>query len=266
MLPLVVVTLLVALGVTGCNKLKARDLLNKGVQAYRNGQFDTAIEDFKQAKELDPGLLNARLYLATAYASQYIPGAPSEENVRKGQRAIAEFEEVLRIDPKNLSATDGIGSLLAQMAAAPFTAQKFEESKTYHSKHIALKSDDPEPYYWIGFIDWTLSYRANTEARAEHNKSNPRKQVKDDEPLPPKVREEYAAKYSRIVEEGIRALNKAIELRSDYDDAMGMLNLLLRRKADQVASPEERESLLRQADALVDKVKEIKQKKMESPK
>ena len=152
------------------------------------------------------------------------------------------------------------------MAATPFTPPKLEESKAYHSKHIALNSDDPEPYYWIGFIDWTLSYRANTEARAEYNKSNPRKQVKDDEPLPPKVREEYTAKYSRIVEEGIRALNKAIELRSDYDDAMGMLNLLLRRKADQVASAEERERLLRQADALVDKVKEIKQKKMESSK
>src|SRR6266849_2167603 len=69
------VALLVAvIGAAGCNKLKARDWLNKGVQAYKNGQFDTAIEDFKQAKDLDPGLLNARLYLATAYASQYIPG------------------------------------------------------------------------------------------------------------------------------------------------------------------------------------------------
>ena len=63
--------LLLAAGLSGCSKLKARDLLNKGVAAFKNAQYDTAIEDFKQAKELDPGLMNARLYLATAYASQY---------------------------------------------------------------------------------------------------------------------------------------------------------------------------------------------------
>ena len=262
---LVAVTLLIALNVAGCNKLKARDMLNKGVQAYKNGQFDTAIEDFKQAKELDPQLLNARLYLATAYASQYIPGAPSEENVRKGQQAIDEFQSVLRIDPKNLSAIDGIGSILYQMAATPYTPSKFEESKAYHLKHIQLKPDDPEPYYWVGVIDWTLSFRANSDIRAEYNRDNPKKQIKDDQPLPPKLREEYAQKYGPMVEEGIKALDKAVALRPDYDDAMAYKNLLLRREADQVASAERREALLREADALVDKVKEIKQKKMEAP-
>jgi len=65
-----VLVLVCALTAASCNKLKARDMLNKGVQAYKNGLFDAAIEDFQQAKELDPGLLNARLYLATAFASQ----------------------------------------------------------------------------------------------------------------------------------------------------------------------------------------------------
>jgi tetratricopeptide (TPR) repeat protein len=259
------VTLVCALAVTGCKKLRARDMLNKGVQAYKNAQFDQSIEFFKQAKQLDPGLLNARLYLATAYASQYIPGAPSEENVRKGQQAIAEFQEVLQGDPKNLSAIDGIGSILYQMAATPYTPAKFEESKTYHLKHIALKQDDPEPYYWVGVIDWTLTFRANADLRAEYNRSNPRKQVKDEDPLPPKVREEYAAKYGEVVDDGIQKLKRAIELRPDYEDAMAYLNLLYRRKPDQVAGTDERENLMKLADDLVDKVKEIKQKKMETP-
>ncbi len=64
-----VVLLVVAVAASGCNKLKARDLLNKGVAAFKNGQSDAAIEDFKEAKEADPELLNARLYLATAYAT-----------------------------------------------------------------------------------------------------------------------------------------------------------------------------------------------------
>lgn len=261
-LPLIILAALVA---PGCKKLKARDQLNKGVQAYRNAQFDLAIEYFKAAKEDDPGLLNARVYLATAYASQYIPGAPSEENVRKGQQAIAEFQEILNSDPKNLSAIDGIGSILYQMAATPFSPEKFEESKKFHLRHIELKPGDPEPYYWVGVISWSLAFRANSDYRAEYNRSNPKKQLKDDQPLPPKLREEYAAKYGELVDTGIQYLNKAIQLRPDYDDAMAYLNLLDRRKADMVASNEERENLLKQADALVEKVKEIKQRKMEVP-
>jgi tetratricopeptide (TPR) repeat protein len=257
--------LVLAAGLSGCAKLKARDLLNKGVAAYKEAQYDAAIADFQKAKELDPGLMNARLYLATAYASQYIPGAPSDQNVRLGTAAVNEFKDVLSIDPNNLSAIDGIGSILFQMAGTPYDPKKFEESKSYHQKHIQLKPDDPEPYYWIGVIDWTLAFRGNGELRAAYNKSNIKKQVRDDDPLPSAVRAVYVEKYGSLVDEGIADLQKAIQLRPDYDDAMAYLNLLYRRKADMVESAEERASLKKQADDLIDKVKEIKQKRAEQP-
>jgi tetratricopeptide (TPR) repeat protein len=260
-----VALLILVAGVSGCNKLKARDLLNKGVAAYKNAQYDTAIEDFKQAKDLDPGLMNARLYLATAYASQYIPGAPSEQNVRLGTQAVNEFKEVLQVDPNNLSAIDGIGSILFQMAGTPYDPKKFEESKSYHQKHIELKPNDPEPYYWIGVIDWTLAFRGNGELRAAYNREHVNKQVRDDDPLPPAVRAEYVAKYGALVDEGVAYLQKSIQLKPDYDDAMAYLNLLYRRKADMVESADERANLKKQADELIDKVKEIKQKRAEQP-
>jgi hypothetical protein len=257
--------LVVGVAASGCSKLKARDLLNKGVAAFKNGQSDQAIEDFKQAKDADPELLNARLYLATAYASLYIPGAPSAENMARGNQAVAEFKEVLDKDNNNLSAIDGIGSILFQMGGQPFDAKKFDESKSYHQRHIQLKPDDPEPYYWIGVIDWTVAFRANGEMRVAYNKDNIKKQVKDTDPLPPAVRSDYASKYGSFVDEGIADLQKAISLRPDYDDAMAYLNLLYRRKADMVESADERASLLKQADDLVDKVKEIKQRRAEQP-
>jgi len=257
--------LIFGVAASGCNKLKARDLLNKGVAAFKNGQSDTAIEYFKQAKEADPDLLNARLYLATAYASLYIPGAPSAENMARGNQAVAEFKEVLDKDPNNIPAIDGIGSILFQMAGQPFDPKKFEESKSYHQRHIQLKPDDPEPYYWIGVIDWTLAFRSNGEMRVAYNKDNIKKQVRDDDPLPPAVRTEYASKYGPIVDEGVASLQKAISLKPDYDDAMAYLNLLYRRKADMVESKEEREALKKQADDLVEKVKEIKQRRAEQP-
>jgi len=254
-----------ALASAGCNKLKARDELNKGVAAFKGGQYDLAIEHFKQAKEFDPELLNARLYLATAYASQYIPGAPSEDNVRNGQKAIEEFQEVLQVDPANLSAIDGIGSILFQMGGAPYEPKKFEESREYHKKHIQVKPDDPEPYYWVGVINWTLSFRANGEMRLDYRNDNPTKPLKEDQPLPTKMREELASKYEAVVDEGIDYLKKGMERRAEYEDAMAYLNLLYRQKADMVASMPERDQYIDMADELVDRVKAIKQKKMEMP-
>jgi len=259
----VAVLLILAAGVSGCNKLHARDLLNKGVAAFKEAQFDKAVEYFKEAKQLDPDLMNARLYLATAYASQYIPGAPSEENKRHGDEAIAEYKSVLEKDANNLSAIDGLASILYQMAGQPFDEKKFEESKSFHQRHIALKPQDPQPYYSIGVIDWAIAYRGNTEMRADYNKAHINKQVKDTDPLPPDVRAAYTQKYGALVDDGIASLKKASEINTEYDDAMTYLNLLYRRKADMVESTAERDGLTKQADDLLDHVKEIKQKRAE---
>lgn len=246
-------------------RFQAREALNRGVQAFKNGQTDEAVVDFSQAKKLDPQLLNARLYLATAYASLYIPGAPSEENKQKGEAAIAEFREILNSHPDNLSAIDGIGSLLFQMAGAPaFDPEMMKESKSFHQKHAQIRADDAEPYYWIGVIDWTLAFRANGLYRARYNLSVRGRQIADDEPLPPEVRSEYAQEYEPTIEEGIESLQKAIQLRPEYDDAMAYLNLMYRRKADIVETRVQRDELMKMADDLIDKVKDIKQKRAES--
>jgi hypothetical protein len=112
-------------------------------------------------------------------------------------------------------------------------------------------------------IDWAIAYRGNTEMRADYNKAHINKQVKDTEPLPPDVRTAYTQKYSPLVDDGIASLQQAIKINPEYDDAMTYLNLLYRRKADMVESSAERDALTKQADDLLDKVKEIKQKRAE---
>lgn len=238
----------------------AREYLNQGVQAFKEGNFDRAIERFKRTKELDPSLLNARLYLATAYASQYIPGAPSEENIQHAKDAIAEFKSVRELEPNNLSAIDGIGSILFQMSGHPFDPKGFEESIAYHKKHIELNPEVPEPHYWVGLINWTLGYHGRMSLLEKWG-------IEDEpEALPVAFSREFAKQFGEKVDEGITKLKKAIELRAEYEDAIAYLNLLYRLKADMVESPTEREEYLRKADALVDRVKEIRKRKMEEPK
>ena len=95
----VLMVLLALFSTIGCSKLRARDQLNKGVQAYKNAKYEDAIEHFKNAVELDPSLVTARLYLATAYAQQYIPGADSPDNNRYAEQAIDAFKQVLALNP-----------------------------------------------------------------------------------------------------------------------------------------------------------------------
>jgi len=235
-------------------------MLNKGVEAFKNAQFDDAIADFKRAKELDPSLANAQLYLATACASQYIPGDTSQKNLQYGGRAVQEFREILDRDPSSLVAIDGIGSILYNMASNPFDPDKMEESKAYHEKHIQLRPDDPEAYYWVGVIDWSLAYRANQNIRNECNRAS-KQAIKPADPLPPELAARFTAGFGQGVDEGISNLKKAIELRPDYDDAMAYLNLLYRQKADMETSVVARDNDVKIADDLVDQVVATKRKK-----
>jgi tetratricopeptide (TPR) repeat protein len=220
--PALVFTLLMVavVGASGCTKLRARDQLNKGVANFREGHYDAAIENFKQSKELDPDLLNARVYLATAYAAQYIPGAPSDENVRVGEQAVAEFQDVLTQDASNIAAIDGLGSILFNMAGTPFQPERYEESKKYHLQHISLSPNDAEPYYWVGVINWTLARRANDELRQVYNVENPRRQIKDLDPLPDKLRTQFTEEQGDMVDEAMQMLDKAVQVRPEYADAI----------------------------------------------
>src|SRR5215831_9900374 len=95
----------------GCNKLRARDQLNKGVQAYKNGAYETAIEHFKNAVAYDDDLRVAKLYLATAYRQQFVPDANTPENLRNAQLAIEEYTRVLDTNPSRFDTINCLKSI-----------------------------------------------------------------------------------------------------------------------------------------------------------
>jgi tetratricopeptide (TPR) repeat protein len=242
---------LVLLSATGCDKLKARDQLNKGVQAYKNARYEEAIDHFQQSISLDPSLLNARLYLATAYTQQYIPGADTEDNNRMGQQAIDSYKSVLDKDPKNITSVKGIGYLYLNM-------KKFDMAKEFYRKAAELDPNDPEPYYTIGVIDWTQVYQPRMEERAKLG-MRPDEALKDK-----KVCASLSVKNSALIQDGKDSLGKALELRPDYDDAMAYMNLMYRESADlQCDNPAGRAADLKTADEWVDKTMATKKAKAE---
>ncbi len=250
---------LALLSSVGCDKLKARDQLNKGVKSYKDNHYEEAIGHFQEAVRLDPSLLNARMYLATAFVSQYIPGVDSPENLRTAQQAIDEYQKVIDANPsreQKVNSAKGIAYLY-------LNEKKWDDAKKYYRLAGELDPNDPEPYYSIGVIDWTACYQPRMEERAKLG-------MKPEEHLSAKNKDQKKAcddlreKNSASIQEGIDSLKKAIDLRPDYDDAMAYMNLMYRERADvECEDDAARADDLKTADGWVDKTLATKKAKAE---
>jgi tetratricopeptide (TPR) repeat protein len=250
---------LALISTVGCGKLRARDQLNKGVTAYKNAKYEEAIDHFQQAVALDPTLINAKMYLATAFAQQYIPGADTPDNNKMAEQAIDQYQHVLEMNPardQKVNSAKGIAYLYLNM-------KKFDDAKKYYRMAGDVDPNDPEPYYSVGVIDWTACYQPRMEERAklgmkpEENLSAKNKDQK-------KACAELKVKNMPSIQEGIDSLNKAIQLRPDYDDAMAYLNLMYREKADvECDDLSARQEDLKTADHWVDQTLSTKKAKAE---
>jgi Tfp pilus assembly protein PilF len=237
---------------TGCQKLQARDHLNKGVTAFKNAQYPEAVEHFKQAVELDPNFPTARLYLATAYMQQYIPGAISDENQKMADAAENTFKDVLKEDPKNTTA-------IAYIASLYLNEKRWDDSKAWYDKLTTVDPKSAVGYYSKGFIAWSQWYPADGTARQKLG-------MKLEDPGPikdKKVREELKEKYSSVIDEGLKSLDMALQVDPEYDDAMAYENLLIRERADLCETKEEYDQQIKIAENWVDKAMATKKIKIE---
>jgi tetratricopeptide (TPR) repeat protein len=233
----------------------ARQELNLGVQAFKNAHYEQAIEHFQAAVNHDPDLMVARLYLGVTYAQLYIPGVDTEENIKNAEQAIAEFRVIVDSpradDAQKLHSMKGTASLL-------FNMKHFEESADWYRRVTAADPKDAEAYYSIGVIKWTQAYQPRMVLRAKLGL-----QPTDQMPAGPDCAA-LRAKNAPGVEDGMRMMSQALELRPDYDDAMAYLNLLYRERADyECDDPQARRADLKKADEWVDRVMAVKKRNAE---
>jgi len=229
---------ILALSATSCAKLQARDNLNKGVRAFRDAHYENAVKYFQEAVQLDPDLTTAEIYLATAYAQQYVPGGRGEDNEKNAQMAIQTFENVLKRDPNNVNAVAGLASIYYNLGQND--TKQLQKSKEFYTKYAQLDSTNPIPYYTIGVLDWLVVYDKNNTLSTDE-------QIK-------------------VIDEGLGNIDKALALNPDYDDAMTYKNLLYRLKADRAVSEDEKKKLIDLADEWFNKGLETRKKNAEKKK
>lgn len=207
---------------TGCKKLEARDQMNKGVQAYKNAHYEEAINHFQQAVQLDPTYPAAELYLATAYAQAVVPDLDTPENQKNAEMAIAGFKKVYDRDPKDIGSIKGIAALYLNTG-------KYDEAKQWQLKAIQIDPKDAEAYYTVGYIDWRQAYRNAVQVLASANLTD---DGNGNAKLPKPACQKLQQDNGPLVTEGLQYMQKALDVRPNYDDAMSYMNLLNRRKAD----------------------------------
>jgi len=232
---LVVLVLVVAgtLMLSGCSfvsQLKARDQLNKGVKAFGEQDYDTATLFFEESIRLDPDFNVARMYLATTYTSQFVPGSPDPRSMEMAHKAIATFEAVLGTQPD----PETMKNAMLSIASLYYQLQEYDDSKNWCRKIQEVDPNNAEALYRIAVINFDESID-KTGLQGENVEF---------------MNEDEIAQTLQYVEEGIEAIEGAIAMRPNYFDAMEYQNLLWREKAKFETDEEKKAEFIHRADLI----------------
>ncbi len=107
-------------------KSPGQEVLDQGIQFYGAGRFEEALSAFKQATELDPGLLTGWENLGWAY-----------RKLDRNEEAVHVWEIVLKVEPGNVSLTNEIGSIYMSERALGKAVSQFKKS-------LHLEPDQPK--------------------------------------------------------------------------------------------------------------------------
>jgi tetratricopeptide (TPR) repeat protein len=227
----VLVLVLASAGLSGCNKIKARQEIKKGNEFFKATQYQAALANYQEALRLDPGETRLHKFIGETYMAMYQPGSKHPKDLEFAGNAIKEMQTYLASYPNDKKvreflvsmylATDRYDDAIAfyqdlvkqtpsdvkamqSLAAMYFKKGDFKTGLDWEKKRAALEPTNPEPYVMIGVQAWDRSYH-----------------YPDIDP----------ATRAKIVGDGMDALQKALKIKPDNFDALTYMNLLYREQA-----------------------------------
>jgi len=228
---------LVLLSTGACDKIKAKQAVKKGNEFFKAGKYDTALASYQEAARLDPGEVKLKKNIGLAYMGMYQPGSKHAKDLefatkaienlkgyvveypddRRAQEflvsmylatdrydeAIGFYENMLKTNPKD-------GKAMGSIASMYFKKGDFDKGMEWQKKLADLEGDKPDPYIMIGVQAWDRSYH---------------------------YPDLDITTRTHIIDEGMTALQKALQIKPESFEAITYINLLYREKAKVETDP-----------------------------
>jgi tetratricopeptide (TPR) repeat protein len=227
---LTALTLLLLFPLAGCHKIQARAKFREAHAEYRNESYVKALEKFQEGLELDPATTEVWRSVGLSALAIYKPGDESPKNIELGRTAADAFQKYLEAYPDdkkvreyylttlvNTKRYDEALSYLDQRArqapaeAAGIQALKIsiltQSGRLEDAWSLVRDSTGPqqaESLYTIAVSAWDKAYNDPTLD---------------------------AATRGKYVDLGLDAIDRAVNAKKDYFEAMVYYNLLYREKA-----------------------------------
>ncbi|MBI3608980.1 MAG: tetratricopeptide repeat protein [Nitrospirae bacterium] len=123
----------------GWGRSAGQDALEEGTRWYQSGEFEKALSAFKQATDLDPGLLRAWKNMGYAY-----------RKLHQDDQAIRVWDTLLKIDPGQFRLLNEMGSIAMTRQAWDLAAPRFAESLRLKPNQPAIRLQLGEAYEALG--------------------------------------------------------------------------------------------------------------------
>jgi tetratricopeptide (TPR) repeat protein len=229
---------LALLALPGCNKLKSKQEIKKGNDFLKAAQYQSALSAYQEALRLDPGEEKLHKHIGIAYMGMYQPGSKHPKDLEFAQKAIDNLKQYVAAYPEDTKVLEYMVSMylnteryddaiafyqnellkrnpkdskaMQSLAMLYFKKGDFDSGVKWLKERLTVEGDNPEVYYLIGVQAWDRSYN-----------------FPDVDPV----------LRAKIVDDGMAALNKAVEMKPDYFEAISYINLLYREKAKLETDP-----------------------------
>ena len=230
---LLLLVALTAASASGCgavNRIRAKNALNEGARAYKDGRFDEAEQKFRYAHDLDPDQKNAPLFIARAVHQQYKPGVETPENREKADRAVEAYKQVLAAPGIEEKHREDAYSAIAYIYRQMRDEAKEEEWLTQRANSgDAPPAKRSDAYTILASKQWDCAYNITEQ------KDNKKTVDKGDkgivvEYVKPKNPDDFN-KAMQCVDRGLDLVNRAIEQNKENPNAWSYKTNLLRERA-----------------------------------
>jgi tetratricopeptide (TPR) repeat protein len=223
---------------TGCDKIRSKQEIKKGNEFLKAAQYQSALAAYEEALRLDPDETKLHKHIGISYMGMYQPGSKHPKDLEFAQKAIDNLKQYIAAYPNDTKSLEYLismylnteryddaiafyqnevlkrnprdGKAMQSLARLYFKKGDFDNGVAWLKKQLEVEGNNPEVYYLIGVQAWDRSYNFPD--------------------LDPTLR-------AKAVEDGLQALNKAVELKPNYFEAVSYINLLYREKAKMETDP-----------------------------